>query len=241
MNIVKRIFTKLVYPDGLCCVICSNELPKDSPNGFCEKCEPKRVKHYCEICGASLHNGLRKYCDGCLKRDLWYFGAARAPFEYADENVKKVVWKIKYGNKPYVAKLMAHEMAETVKRAGWNFDVVTYVPLHKKRARKRGYNQSELIAGHIGEAFGKPVVSALEKITYAKRTTTKLGREERIKSLEGSFALSGENVKGKTILLVDDVATTHATVNECAKMLRLGKAEKVYVITYATSRGDDPF
>lgn len=241
MNVIKRIFTKLVYPDGLCCLLCSAELSQDSPYGFCKKCAPKKITHCCDLCGASLHNGLQKYCDSCLKYNTWYFSAARAPFVYSDENIKKIVWQIKYGNKPYVAKYMASAMADVVRLADWGFDLIAFVPLHKKRERKRGYNQAKVIAEHLGELFGKPVITALEKITYSEKSATKLGREDRIKSLQGSFALTENDIKGKTLLLVDDVATTHATANECAKMLRLGKARKVYLITYATGRGDRPF
>ncbi len=239
MNIVRRTIAKLVYPDGLRCILCGGELDGEYPDGYCRACSPKRVAHCCEICGTTLFDPYRNYCDRCLYGyDKLYFDGARAPFPYADEHVKNIVWQIKYGGKNYLAGYMAVPMAEAVRAAGWQPDIITYVPLHKKRFNERGYNQAELLARSLGEIIDVPVIGTLEKLTYSRTTATGMGKQDREEMLRGSFALTGADIKNKTVLLTDDVLTSRATANECAKMLRLGKAKRVYVITYATSRGD---
>ncbi|MBQ7227367.1 MAG: ComF family protein [Clostridia bacterium] len=236
----RRIFSKLVYPDGLRCLLCDNELSRDTTSGFCPQCQPEKVTHSCKICGAELKNKYQRYCNSCVYvNSEHYFDFARAPYPYSNRIAKKMVWRLKYGKKAYVAKFMASDMSELVKTLQWDIDFITYVPLHKKRLKKRGYNQSELLATHIGENLGLEVKSTMVKNTYAKVTATKLGRAERIKALENTFSIT-EKVAGKNILLVDDVITSKATANECAKILKNGKASKVYVITYATSQGDNP-
>jgi competence protein ComFC len=108
------------------------------------------------------------------------------------------------------------------------------VPLHPRRLRWRGFNQSVLLARQIGRAYNVPLdCFAL----YRKMDTppqTQLPEEERRKNMRGAFALSGKTaVKGKCLLLVDDVYTSGATVNECSRVLKQGGARAVFVLTLA--------
>lgn len=238
-NILSRLITKLVYPDGLCCVICEKELTDGSQ--LCGDCRPQRIGNYCRRCGNVLYDPLPHYCDKCLTVDRSIlFDEARAPFEYKDERVRKIVQKIKYGKAPYLAAIMAAPMLEVLREQPWTIDLVTYVPLHPRKERKRTYNQAQLMAERIAEGIERPLVTTLIKTAYERKSATKMGREDRIRLLSGSFILSGADIKGKSILLVDDVLTSKATANECTKMLKFGKAKRVYVLTYATSRGDAP-
>lgn len=239
---IKNVITKLVYPDGLCCIVCDDELwdDADRADGFCPKCRPKKNSHYCLRCGVALPVSQQDYCNSCLYigNENLYFDAARAPYPYAEESVRAVVHQFKYREKKYLKEYMVCPMLETLRNEDWEIDAITYVPIHKKKRRKRGYNQSELLAKRIATETGLPLITALEKTVYAKAAAADLGREERRALLAGTFALTGEDLKGKNILLIDDVVTSKATANECAKMLKIGKARRVYVLSFATSRGD---
>jgi ComF family protein len=108
------------------------------------------------------------------------------------------------------------------------------VPLHPKRLRWRGFNQSVLLARQIGSAYNLPVdcFTLFRKIDTPPQT--QLPEEDRRKNMRGAFALAEEtSVEGKRLLLVDDVYTSGATVNECSRVLKRGGARQVFVLTLA--------
>lgn len=102
-----------------------------------------------------------------------------------------------------------------------HIDYLTFVPLHRARLKEREFNQSQLLALKLSRHFKVPLLDNLLKRVRPTPSQTNLSKEERFKSLRGAFAArENEQIKGKTILLVDDVFTTGATFNECAKVLR---------------------
>lgn len=113
----------------------------------------------------------------------------------------------------------------------WRFDCITYVPMFKKREKARGYNQARLLAQELAERVNCECVALLEKITYTKNQAS-LTRSERETNLVGTFAATCASPK--SVLLVDDVMTTGATANECAKVLKKAGAKTVYVLTFAS-------
>lgn len=237
VSLILRAFTKVGHPEGITCAVCDSELYESSRYGLCPDCLVPFLRYYCARCGTALFGHGREYCDRCVHGADFAFDFARAPLPYSEESVRKLVWGLKYGKQPYYAKLMAVPMAELLETTDWKPDAITYVPLHPNKERKRTYNQSKLLAGHISEACGLPVICTLKKTVYSKVSATSLGREERAQLLENTFSAAAD-VRGKKLLLVDDVFTTGATANECAKVLKAAKAKAVYVLTYATSRGD---
>jgi ComF family protein len=109
------------------------------------------------------------------------------------------------------------------------------VPLHWKREQSRHYNQSQEIARHLGALLGLPVVSALKR-TKATPTQTHLNRKQRLQNLRGAIALSAAGkrlnpAETKGIVLIDDVFTTGATVQECARILARNQHENIVVVT----------
>ncbi|WP_242967901.1 ComF family protein [Tepidibacter mesophilus] len=118
-----------------------------------------------------------------------------------------------------------------------NVDYIIPVPLHKKRLRKRGYNQSLLIANQLSKINKKEV---LDIVVRSKNTDflSKLSKKERIKKLQNVFTLSkNENrIYKKDLLIVDDIFTTGTTTNEISKNLLNSGASKIYVITFATGK-----
>jgi ComF family protein len=113
------------------------------------------------------------------------------------------------------------------------FDVVIPVPLHKQRLKERGFNQSLLLAREVARVFGLEVDYRSLKRIRPTRPQVDLKPDERKKNVKGAFDVkSPERVRGRRVLLVDDVFTTGATVSECARVLKKAGAE-VYVLTLA--------
>ena len=121
-----------------------------------------------------------------------------------------------------------------------NIDYITFVPIGSKRRKERGFNQAEELAFEIGKLTNIPVVDALDKIGN-ERHQAGLSQKERQENLSGSFKLRelANTIKGKYILLIDDVFTTGATLSECAKVLKSdkkNKPNKVFCYTFAKTR-----
>jgi competence protein ComFC len=113
------------------------------------------------------------------------------------------------------------------------FDTISFVPLSKKRLIRRGYNQSQIIASELSRLTKADLYQDLVKI---KETKTQVGltRKERIKNLEGAFALKNERkLAGKRVVLIDDVITTGATLDQCASVLKKAGAREVWGLTVA--------
>jgi ComF family protein len=144
--------------------------------------------------------------------------------------------KLKYAGKDYVAgplgRLLAEKMRESPElRVS---EGIVPVPLHFWRERKRGYNQSELLAVSLGNLTGLPVERRALKKIRPTRSQTELSREERIENVAGAFAVRRpETVRGRTLVLVDDVCTTGATLDACASALKEAGAKRVLALTVA--------
>jgi len=108
------------------------------------------------------------------------------------------------------------------------------IPLHKKRERTRGFNQSLLIATALGEKLGMEVRGDILRKTKKTTPQMELSREERLKNMDGVFAVSDTSiVRNRTILLLDDVKTTGATLENAARVLRSAGAKRVWALTVA--------
>jgi ComF family protein len=126
----------------------------------------------------------------------------------------------------WLARTLSGEVAEA--------DLIVPVPLHPRRARERGYNQSELLSEALAISARVPHAPRLMTKIAPTRSQTTLGRHDRRKNLRGTFALTGgAEAFGKRIVLVDDIYTTGCTVEECARVLRRGGAKSVRVVTLA--------
>lgn len=116
----------------------------------------------------------------------------------------------------------------------YNPDIILPVPLHPKRLRWRGFNQALVLARVIGRRWQIPVDPFILVRSRETPPQTQLSEKERRKNVRGAFSLnSRKTVKGRIILLVDDVYTSGATVNECSRVLRRAGAKEVYVLTLA--------
>ena len=230
MNILDFIFPKR-------CVIC-----KKSGSYLCENCFIKLsfdAKSLCLICNKPSYNGLtHPFCqtkysiDGCFSA-LSY-----------NKTVQKLIFSFKY--KPYLSDLKTvlsdlfyesiiqnENFNNELKKGEWVF---IPIPLSSSKLRKRGYNQSDLLGKTLSLHLNLPYGS---KLLIRKRETKpqfELKREERFANMKGAFTLSAkykERIKGKTILIVDDIVTTGSTLAECGKILKKAGASKVLGLALA--------
>ncbi len=111
---------------------------------------------------------------------------------------------------------------------------LTFVPMRRRREKKRGYNQAEIIAREVARLSGKEPLSLLEK-SKATEPQVELDGRKRLENLKGSFSFSGSYIP-KRVVLVDDVVTTGSTLNECARVLKEAGVEKVWGFTIAKTR-----
>lgn len=226
-----NLLNDFLYPDDVTCIVCGDDYPVRNRYCLCPRCTLSVNRSFCLGCGrATDTEGI--FCDTCHKRK-WNFESARASLVY-EASVKDVIRRLKYGNARYLVPVFASMMADTFLRWCISVDCITYVPMPQKRQKKRGYNQAELLAHAIGKIVQLPTVSLLEKVKYTKNLA-RMGAEERSQAIVDTFSFCGAE-KPRSVLLVDDVFTTGATSNECAKVLRKGGVQKVYVLTLATAR-----
>lgn len=153
--------------------------------------------------------------------------------------VQNLLHALKYQNKPEVGVLLGKMMAQELAEKGLFpvADLVVSVPLHKKRRRERGYNQSDVFAEGLSEITGIPWSgSALARIRYTKSQTgkTKVERQENVKDI--FEALEPQQIRGKRIILVDDVLTTGATLESCLEVLLRAGCDSVSIMTIAAAQ-----
>jgi ComF family protein len=148
--------------------------------------------------------------------------------------VRQAVHQLKYQNLRALAAPLGDFLAEFLETSDIAADVIVPVPLHSKRLRERGYNQSALLARKLGKGAGLPVVEGcLERVkaTLPQARTTAVA--ERQQNMAGAFACRSERLKDRRVLLVDDVATSGATLDAAAAALKAGGAASVWGLTLA--------
>lgn len=160
---------------------------------------------------------------------------------YKDPKVRRAIWEIKYRQNRkirenisrLVADYLLEELAEKISLENFSKPMVTFIPMSKKRISEREINQSEILAKDISILLNLPFSKTLTKIRETKRQTT-LKRSERLLNVKNSFGiLDEENIKGKNIIVIDDVTTTGATMGEVKKVLLEGGARKVFGVAMA--------
>ena len=223
-------FNYLLFPENFKCIFCGKDIPNFNDTPYCQNCIkilPFNNGKRCKICDMKISNEAN-ICDFCQKSKR-YFKKATCPFVY-EGIARESILAYKNNNKRYLSKGFAIILSKYLNKA--DFDLITFVPMTKSEERKRGYNQAELLANELSKIFNIPILSTLEKI---KETNTQksLSFEERQNNLRDVFlVVNREYLKGKRILLVDDVITTCATVNSCSE--KLSKfAKTIYVVALA--------
>lgn len=186
-------------------------------------------------------------CEKCLeeikenenRERQWYIGqelCCIAPFRYGNK-IEEAVIRYKFSGARYYAPCFGSFMADMLEDTS-SYDVVTWVPLHRKKLRKRGYNQAKLLAYVVAEETGIEVVSLLEKWKENQQQSTIEDDQTRRENTEGVYRmLSTEfEIENKRILLVDDIITTGSTLLSCQNVLIQAGAKSVTCLGFARSR-----
>lgn len=238
-----NILIDFIYPKNISCIICNNPINKSNTYSMCKSCfnEMNFILDGCIKCGKPIiYHSLEKQdisgCSSCFNK-TFYFDKSISCIEYNDIS-KKLILDFKYKSKTYMSNYIADIMKEKLEIENIEFDYILYVPLHKKRLKKRGFNQSKKIAIKLGKLINKQSYDILIRKKYTKPLYN-LSKEQRIKMLKNVFEVKNNiKIKNKNILLLDDIFTTGSTVNEISKILKLEGANKVYVITLLTRSND---
>lgn len=219
------------------CIGCDEVLePWEKANGVCTSCiKSRKVKlakePLCKKCGRGLSDETMEYCERC-QRHSHIFIQAKPIYFYSGE-VKMGMYRFKYANRRCYARTYAKTAISLHKR--WiktiDPDVIVPVPMFKKKELERGYNQATVFAKELSKASNIPCDA---KILIRTRNTTPqklLDATKRQENLQSAFQVKSGGVKYKTVLLVDDIFTTGATVDEASKALLRAGVERVYVMT----------
>lgn len=226
INFIKEAF----FP--ITCAACGEVTEGGEP--LCDYCremlKPINPIKRCISCGIEKPD-----CD--CKYRVFHFDGLIAPFENKD-TAKLGVYSFKFGKRLSNADYFAKQMAFCVKNEyrDIHFDAVTFVPMHRCRLLKRGFNQSRVLAEIIAEILEIPLEDTLVCLKNGKRQHDLFGKD-RLENVKERYK-ARVGVKGKTLLLVDDIKTTGATLDECTKQLYLKGADGVYCVTALISTRD---
>ena len=228
------VFNVFLPPRCLICdaVVCDK-------NGLCEKCFAKMIflsENCCPVCGKPytfpIENSESLVCGKCLTK-LPKFNHTSCVFAY-DSFSRNLILPLKHTDKteavPYLANLLYLRGQKLLAKS----DVIVAVPLHWRRLMKRKYNQSGLLAHRLSKLSGVPLVSDTLVRTRNTQSQGHKTQKERMENIKGAFAIRDqEKIKGKRVVLIDDVYTTGTTLNECAKVLKASGASEVCALTVA--------
>lgn len=220
------------------CIECGKIL--NGKIGLCPECF-NRInfisRPYCSKCGTPFENAKNSgnlLCGKCIKEKRTPFRMNRSAMKY-DENSKNLILSFKFMDKTENASVLAKWMkiaGEDIWKEG--VDVLVPIPLHYTRLIKRKYNQSALLCAELSKLTGIPVDYNSVVRHLKTRPQVEFSGRERVKNIKGAFSVRHpKNVKGKRIVLVDDVMTTGSTLKECALVLRKAGASSVDTLTVA--------
>lgn len=226
----------LLYPRN--CIRCGASSP-DPLEHICWDClsdTPRVEPPFCEICGDPVAGDVQHdyACFSC-SRETPAFDRARSAVRY-EGAVGAALRALKYNKALWTVRDLTTLMLAVVQAeyAGVPFDCVTAVPLHPPRRRARGYNQSAELGRHLARRLKRPFRGNLLRRVRPTVSQTGLTAPQRAANVSGAFRIGlFARPAGLRVLLVDDVMTTGATVNACAKALKKGGAETVYAVTAA--------
>ena len=232
---VFKTLVDLILPHR--CIKCTQVL--HGTFGICSTCWGK-IKFIsapmCITCGMPFEFSFNQEtnCGACIK-EANFFDKARSLFVYNDES-SILIHKLKYMDKTHIAAYFAQWLKNAFQKEIDECDIIIPVPLHRKRLNQRFFNQAALIANSLGKKCDKAVtISYLERRKHIPPQTG-LSKTARESNVTGAFKIRSNVkplLKHKKILLIDDVYTTGATVNECSKVLKRNGVAVVTVLTVA--------
>jgi ComF family protein len=220
------IMSDYLFPSD--CVACGRAVVA-ADNGVCGDClgEIHPPRDACPRCGGQIVKGS---CVICSDR-AWYPDGCFAAAEYSGA-MKELLRNYKFQKRKSLHRHIANIVFAALSDIFIEVDIVTAVPMAPAKVRKRGFNQSELVARAVAKRMGKEYRTLLREV--ARRQTQKdLNFQDRFLNVLGRYEVLQSSLKGLRILLLDDVFTTGATINECARLMKRSGALAVYAVACA--------
>ena len=226
----------LIYPPK--CMICDDIIQIKEPKWICKSCVG--ILEYvsepiCEKCGVPTEEE-KSLCTSCVNKDF-SFCRNYSPYEY-EGAVRAIIHKFKYGNNPQFGKGFAKLIVDKYGKEFFSeIDILIGVPMHKKKIRKRGFNQADILATEIGKLTG---VESSKKVLIRKKNTkaqSSLTPRARRNNLKDAFEVNKNiDIKSKNIMIVDDIYTTGSTLEACSAILLKNGAKVVNGLTLSVVR-----
>ncbi len=217
------------------CIYCGELLPIGTRPMICRKCFDV-VPLYnirCGKCGGVItYNSGRPECLSCKAAGRYFDGVFAASVYH--NNLRTAILKYKFGPQPYMAKTLCHFTVCGLKKLGISADFVLSVPPDPARLSRRGFDSTGVLAKHIAAAIKIPYKQGYIRKIKSTPAQSTLTHAQRVKNLKGAFALTSKaSVKGRAVILVDDVFTTGSTVSEISRIIKKNGASYVFVVTIA--------
>lgn len=214
-----RTILKMIYPSS--CIFCNKNL------------EFNKQLEVCDDCYNKLNFFDNNNC--CDKVEyVKYYDKVLAAFFY-DGEIKKLIKEFKYKHKAYLYRTFARLIFDNIKNI--EADIMLSVPLYQDRQKERGYNQAHLLAYYMSKLMK---IKYCEKVLKRIKTTDSLAlcnKMQRSNVIKGAFKVEDkEKIRDKNIIIIDDVFTTGATINECSKILKLNGAKNITAIVLAKTK-----
>ena len=216
----------LIFPPK--CIFCGRLLEPGTDIRICVDCHPKIIHH---------KGSLSK----CFENKAKSFDKVIAACEY-EGIIREALIRFKFYNKPGYGKTFASLLLEAIRKIDDlpPIDMIMSVPLHKKRKRTRGYNQSLILARHISRWTGIPERSAILARVRNTDVQSLLDAKKRAENVQGAFSVTAhEKIKGKKVLLIDDIITTGSTIDECCRVLKEAGVSYAAAAAVAAAPGID--
>ena len=228
-----------VYPANIYCISCGNIIDDSRPYALCDSCV-RNLKwangRTCARCGKILQEDYRpELSTDCMEVEhVFEKGFTCTEYGYAE---RELLHRFKYKDQAYLGRKMAEIMYDRIRPEGLAPDFIIPVPMFRKKQSKRGYNQAAILASGLAGLMGVPYKRSLLIRKVDTKAMSGLGIPDRRRNISEVFTIprdKTDRLKGKTILLVDDIYTTGSTADACALALLEAGASSVFVFTFAS-------
>ncbi len=207
----------------------------------CKSSIPDQKQFLCQSCFDEIRLNSALYCPKCMSRlpgtdkchDTSYVLAPASRFEAP---IPSLIHTFKYKKIEGIGTILCAMLISYLKETGIDLSryVITFVPLHKSKFRARGFNQAQIIASVVSDYFSLPCLDVLKRVKNNPPQAKTKDFSERIKNISECFQITGpESVSGKNIILIDDVSTSGATLNEISLLLKKYGAQKIIGLVVA--------
>lgn len=225
----------LIYPPSLYCVACDSFIDSSRKYNLCDNCIGKMMwiqDKVCHVCGRPLEEEGVGICYDCAENDKSFDGGFSCTAYGLYE--RKIIADFKKSGKAYLARTLGEILYDRIVIEDLKINGIIPIPVHKERLRTRGFNQTELMGRYLSRKTGWPMITDAVIRVKKTRAMKQLDRWDRAQNMKGAFqVIKPDKIKNKSLVVLDDIYTTGATMEECCKVLKAHGAQKVYILTFA--------